>query len=157
MLRSSVCCLGFILFFWLSAFLSFGFLLIPFVHLLPFRSSEGPVLNLWAKKLTTKSGSLEQCKGKGNKCKSEIQERHYATMKLYHQNRWEIGPGETTILTCLMTCNGIIPRSRLHGAQRRKGTQEVAIVSCISLCHDQESKWRGQLPDKPFVFPAQRP
>lgn len=87
MLRSSVCCLGFIFFFWLSAFLSFGFLLIPFVRLLSFRSSAGPALNLWAKKSATKSCSPEQCKAMGNKCKSEIQGGHYATMKLYPQNR----------------------------------------------------------------------
>lgn len=157
MLRSSVCCLGFIFFFWLSAFLSFGFLLIPFVHLLPFRSSEGPVLNLWAKKLTAKSGSLEQCKGMGNKCKREIQGGHYSTMKLYLQNRWEIGPGETTILICLMSCNGIIPGSRLHGAQRRKGTQEVAIMSCTSLAMNRNQSGEDSCQSNPLLFLSRDP
>lgn len=150
MLRSSVCCLGFIFFFLPYAFLSFGFLFILFVYLLSFRSSSGPVLNLWAKKSATKSGSPKQCKGMENKCKSKIQGGHYATMKLYLQNRWEIGPGETTILICLITCNGITPGSRLHGAQRRKCTQEVAIMSCIFLCHDQSGEDSCQ--SNPLVF-----
>lgn len=111
-------------------FLSFGFLFIPFILLLYFRSFAGRALFV----LDLESVVQHQIRSPHNPQagKTSVKVRHrqdifqFRHNKAIPSNRQAVGLREGTTLTCLRTYTGIMPGARLHDAQRTMDTWEVA-------------------------------